>query len=158
VFTFDTKKSPKLFIFFLGSALGIATTALFKFFPAAMHNNLISLLDLQGKYLIVIILLIAAVFSLPASKIIDRYGVQNVFWYSTAAIIVCILGVLLIDTAFTTLLFGSIFALCFALLSVSSLPLAINEANYYEKVFCVGIFFSGVELPDSLVDIFTSAF
>jgi hypothetical protein len=36
------------------------------------------------------------------------------------------------------------------------LPLAINEANYYEKVFCVGIFFSGVELFDSVVDIFMS--
>jgi len=44
--------------------------------------------------------------------------------------------------------------LSFTTLSVSSLPLAINEANYYEKVFCVGIFFSGVELFDGLVDIF----
>jgi hypothetical protein len=54
------------------------------------------------------------------------------------------------------LFFAIAFALSFTTLSVSSLPLAINEANYYEKVFCVGIFFSGVELFDSVVDIFMS--
>jgi hypothetical protein len=32
------------------------------------------------------------------------------------------------------------------------LPLAIQKANYYEKVFCVGIFFSGVALPDGIIE------
>jgi MFS family permease len=156
VFTFDTRKSPYSFIFFLGSALGIATTALFKFFPSVMHDHLASVTDIEGKYLTVIILLIAAVFSLPASKVIDKYGVQKAFWFSTACVVVSILGVLLINSAIATIFFALVFALCFAALSVSSLPLAINEANYYEKVFCVGIFFSGVELPDALVDVFTA--
>ena len=39
-----------------------------------------------------------------------------------------------------------IFTLSFTSLSVSSLPLAIARANYYEKVYCVGIFFSVCQL------------
>lgn len=154
VFTLDTKKSPYSFIFFLGAALGIATTALFKFFPSVLHDHLGSIVDMQGKYMIVIILVVSAVFSLPASKVINKFGVQKVFWASLAISVVSIVGVLLISSSISTLFFALTFALSFATLSVSSLPLAINEANYYEKVFCVGIFFSGVELPDGLVDIF----
>lgn len=157
VFTLDTKRSPKAFIFFLGAALGLATTALFKFFPTVLHNNLSSVLDIQGKYMIVIILLISAVFSLPASKVIGKFGVQKVFWYSLGAIGVSIAGVLLISNPITAIFFAMTFALSFTTLSVSSLPLAINEANYYEKVFCVGIFFSGVELFDGIVDIIAAS-
>jgi len=156
VFTLDTKKSPKPFIFFLGAALGMATTALFKFFPSVLETNLSSLINIQGKYMIVIILLISAVVSLPASKVIDKYGVQRVFWYSLGAIVISVVGVLLLSSVVTTIFFALAFALSFTTLSVSSLPLAINEANYYEKVFCVGIFFSGVELFDGIVDIFMS--
>jgi MFS family permease len=154
VFTLDTKRSPKGFIFFLGAALGMATTALFKFFPAVLENNLSTIFQMQGKYMIVIILLISAVCSLPASRVIDKYGVQKVFWSSLAVSILSILGVLLMTSSVSTLFFAITFAMSFTTLSVSSLPLAINEANYYEKVFCVGIFFSGVELLDGIVDIF----
>jgi hypothetical protein len=49
-------------------------------------------------------------------------------------------------------LMALVFALTFTTLSVSSLPLAITKANYYEKVFCVGIFFSGVELPEGIIE------
>jgi len=157
VFTMDTKKSPKAYIFFLGAALGVATTALFQFFPAALESNFSTLFSMQGKYLIVIILVISAVVSMPASNVINRYGVVKVFWYSFAVSVISIVGILLISSAVTTLFFAMLFALSFTTLSVSSLPLAINEANYYEKVLCVGIFFSGGELIEGLVDVITAA-
>lgn len=156
-FTFDTKKSPKGFIFFLGGTLGIATTALFQFFPQALESNLSSLFTMQGKYIIVIILVISAIFSLPASNVINRYGVVKVFWYSFVLSLVSIAGVLFVSSAIATLFFAAAFALSFTTLSVSSLPLAINEANYYEKVFCVGIFFSGGELVEGIIDVITAA-
>jgi hypothetical protein len=40
----------------------------------------------------------------------------------------------------------------FTSLSVSALPLAINRSGYPEKVFCVGLFFSGVALPEGVFD------
>lgn len=153
VFTLDTKRSPYPMIFMLGVALGIATTALFKFFPSALENSLGTMMAIEGKYMVVAVLVLAAVFSLPASRMIDKYGVDKVFRGSALAALVMIPGVLFIQQGFVAILLAVAFALAFAALSVSSLPLAINRANYYEKVFCVGIFFSGVELPDGLVDI-----
>jgi hypothetical protein len=44
------------------------------------------------------------------------------------------------------------FSVAFTFLSISALPLAMDRANYFEKVFCVGIFFSGVALPDGIVN------
>ena len=152
-FTFDTRKSPYAYIFFLGAALGLATTALFKFFPVSLEANLGNWIPLEGKWMVVMILLIAAIFSLPASRLTIKYGAQQMFRYSLVAIAVSILCVVLVPSPAVTLLFAVLFALSFASLSVSSLPLAINEANYYEKVFCVGIFFSGVEIFDSIADV-----
>jgi MFS family permease len=157
VITMDTKRSPKAYIFFLGAALGIATTALFQFFPQTLESHLNSIISIQGKYMIVFILVISALFSLPASRVIGKYGVVKVFWYSFVISIISIAGVLLISSAVATLFFAMLFALSFTTLSVSSLPLAINEANYYEKVFCVGIFFSGGELIEGIVDVITAA-
>jgi len=156
VFTFDTKKSPYGYIFFLGSSLGLATTALFKLFPGVLQANMSSWFALEGKWMIVIILLISAVCSLPASRVIMRYGTKRVFRYSLVALVVSISGVLLAGSPILVIVFALIFALSFTTLSVSALPLAIDEANYYEKVFCVGIFFSGVELFDGIADILMS--
>ncbi len=153
VFTFDTRKSPYGYIFFLGAALGLATTALFKFFPASLEGAFGSWFHLEGKWFVVIILLISAVVSLPASRITIKYGTVRVFRYSLIVALVSIIGVVLFPWPLLSLLFALVFALSFTTLSVSSLPLAINEANYYEKVFCVGIFFSGVELFDGIADI-----
>ncbi|MGC3944856.1 MAG: hypothetical protein QM762_10125 [Chryseolinea sp.] len=44
-----------------------------------------------------------------------------------------------------------LFMAAYAWLSVSSLPLAISLANAHSKVFCVGIFFSGVALPEAII-------
>lgn len=156
VFTFDTRKSPYVYIFFLGAALGLATTALFKFFPDALQAGMSDWFSLEGKWMVVGILLISAIISLPASKIVIKYGTQKIFRYSLIAILVSIAGVVLVSSPILTILFALTFALSFTTLSVSSLPLAIDEANYYEKVFCVGIFFSGVELFDGVVDIMMS--
>jgi MFS family permease len=153
VFTFDTRKSPYSYIFFLGAALGLATTALFKFFPVSLEGAFGSWFHLEGKWFVVVILLISAIASLPASRIIMKYGTLQVFRYSLVVVLASVAGVVLFPWPLVSLLFVIVFALSFTTLSVSSLPLAINEANYYEKVFCVGIFFSGVEFFDGIADI-----
>jgi MFS family permease len=157
VFTFDTRKSPYAYIFFLGSALGMATTAMFKFFPAVLESTLGGWIPIEGKWFIVIILLISAAFSLSASKVTGKYGTETVFRYSLGVCLLSAVGIMVLPWAFFSIVFLILFALSFTTLSVSSLPLAINEANYYEKVFCVGIFFSGVELFDGIADVVMAA-
>jgi len=59
----------------------------------------------------------------------------------------------ILTNTFSVVIITVIFTLAFTALSVSSLPLAISRSNYYEKVFCVGIFFSGVAIPNGIVEI-----
>jgi len=151
-FRFDTQRSDYSYILFLGVALGLSTTLLFNYFPDMLEKNLTSLMDLEGKWLLVIVLVLTALFSLPASNIINQYGTQKSFWYSCAINGAAILIIFFTGSAYLTVPAILIFTLSFTSLSISALPLAIERANYFEKVFCVGIFFSGVALPDSIVE------
>lgn len=150
---FDTQRSNYLYIFFMGAALGLTTTLLFNYFPDLLQANLGHIISWEGKWLLVGILVVTAVLSLPASDFINRIGVYKSFWWSFLINSLTLIGLFGISSGWVTLLLLLIYTISFTLLSISSLPLAIEKANYYEKVFCVGIFFSGVALPDGMVEI-----
>jgi hypothetical protein len=74
------------------------------------------------------------------------------FWISSVGIAISIVSIFVFQSTAIVVIMTMVFALMFATLSVSSLPLAIKYSNYSQKVFCVGIFFSGVALPDGIVE------
>jgi len=148
----DTQKSNYLFIWVLGICLGFATTLLLKIFPDMLQNTLGNLWQIEGKWIVVLVLVVSAAFSIPASNMVNKYGMSSVFWYSVVLVLLSILGIVFFSQPWAIVATLLLFALTFTTLSVSSLPLAIKSANYYEKVFCVGIFFSGVELPEGIIE------
>jgi MFS family permease len=152
-FKLDTQKSEYGYILFLGIVLGIATAVLFEIFPNVMSEKLSVLFTGNSKIVSVGILIISAILCVPFSSLVNTYGLKKSFWVSGIATMLAIAGVLLFQAPLAVLLMTAIFAIGFAALSVSSLPLAIGKANYYQKVFCVGIFFAGVELPDTIIEI-----
>lgn len=153
-FKLDTQKSQYGYILFLGVILGIATAMLFEIFPQVMHAKLASLfVNGNSKLIAVGILIISAILSIPFSTMVNTYGLKRSFWVSTVATMLAIAGILFLTSPLAVLLMTAIFAIGFAALSVSSLPLAMGKANYYQKVLCVGIFFAGVELPDTIIEI-----
>ncbi|HEY9048116.1 MAG TPA: MFS transporter [Ohtaekwangia sp.] len=150
---FDTQRSRLVYIFFLGIVLGIATTVLFNIFPDVLQAKIGPLMKTwNGKILVVDILVVSAIVSWPLSNLVNRVGMERSFWISTVLIVVSMVSILLLQATALVLIMTLVFALMFATLSVSSLPLAIKNSNYYEKVFCVGIFFSGVAFPDGMVE------
>jgi hypothetical protein len=150
---FDTQRSSYSFIFFMGVVLGIATTVLFNIFPDVLQLKLADLLnESSSKIMLVGILTGSGLVSLPFSTLINIYGLRKSFVVSCFITAMSIAGILLFNSPLLILLLLAIFAIGFAALSVSSLPLAMEKSNYYEKVFCVGIFFSGVALPDGIVE------
>ena len=152
-FKLDTQKSKYGYILFLGIILGTATAVLFEIFPDVMHEKLAVLFNSgNSKIVSVGILIISAILSIPFSTLVNTYGLNRSFWVSAVGTMLSIAGVLLFQAPLAVLLMVAIFAIGFAALSVSSLPLAIGKANYYQKVFCVGIFFAGVELPDFIIE------
>lgn len=152
-FKFDTTRSDYKYIFFLGIAVGIPTTLLFNYFPDILESNLFSMFSIEGKWLLVIALFFSAVLSLPASNYVIKVGTTKSFWWSFIINSVCLILVFITGSAVLTILTMFVFIVSFTVLSISSLPLAIERANYFEKVFCVGIFFSGMALPDGIVEV-----
>jgi MFS family permease len=152
VFTFDTQKSQYARIFLMGIMLGLATTFLFDFFPDAFEKNLISLMEVEGKWWVVILLVISAIISVPVSNKVISWGIDQTYLYSIVLVALASAGIWLIPSLMVTLLSLAAFTLGFTVLSVISLPLVVSKSNYYEKVFCVGIFFSGVELPEGIIE------
>ncbi len=149
----DTQKSSYGYIFFLGTALGLSTTVLFNYFPDILQRNLGAFaFGLQGKWILVLVLILSTIVILPVSDWVNKKGIEKSFWLSVTINMVSMAGVLLFNIPVIALVMVIVFTLSFTSLSVSSLPLAIARANYYEKVFCVGIFFSGVAFPDGIVE------
>lgn len=141
------------FIFVLGVVLGISTTVMFNLFPdelalklAAVTNNT------DGKLLLVGMLVFSALISWPISNFINRYSMQRVFWMSCLLIALSTAVIFLVQPAWIVALMAIVFTITFTFLSVSSLPLALSRSGYYEKVFCVGVFFSGVALPEGIFE------
>jgi Major Facilitator Superfamily len=152
-FVMDTQKSKYGLIFFLGASVGLSTTILFNIFPDLLQTKLSAFTNLSGKLQIVVILLVSAILSIPVSNWINKVGLQKSFYISFIVSLLSMAGIAFLPGVWVVLLAVLVFAISFTTLSISSLPLAMCKSNYYEKVFCVGIFFSGVALPDGVVEI-----
>jgi hypothetical protein len=126
---------------------------LFNIFPDLLAGKLSMLLNGNNpKVFSVGILIISAILSLPFSSLVTSYGLMKSFWLSSVLVLVAIAGVVGLSSPLALVLMVAIFGIGFSALSVSTLPLAISKANYYEKVYCVGIFFAGVAIPDAIVE------
>jgi len=159
----DTKNEEEVYsygkLLVLGIVLGIVTTVLFELLPDRLLTNLAPLISgmPESKWLLVIMLVISAAFSLPMSDYVNKFGLEKSFWRSTILSLVCIVPIFFVSSAIVTIIFSLLFVLGFTMVSVSSLPLAIRHSSFSEKVFCVGIFFSGVAIPDGIVELITHA-
>jgi MFS family permease len=147
-----SQKSQYGFIFFLGLSLGIATTILFNVFPSILETKLITFFSTDGKIILVGILLFSAILSWPVSYAVNKYGMSRIFQWSLVLLVLCVLGVWFMTAPVVVLVMVILFGVTFTSLSISALPLAINSSAFTEKVFCVGLFFSGVALPEGIMD------
>ncbi|MBL0742907.1 MFS transporter [Chryseolinea lacunae] len=150
----DLAKSNYAFIFFMGLVLGTATTVLFNLFPNVLEAKIGSLFNgWQGKIIMVNILVLSALISWPVSNLVNKLGLEKSFWGSAVAIAVSMVFVFTVQSVAVVFVMTILFTVMFTSLSVSALPLAIKQSTFAEKVFCVGIFFSGVALPDSILEV-----
>jgi len=145
--------SQLLMLFGLGAILGLATTSLIEVFPKLFQQYISNSVDVNGKVILVVMLVISAMLSWPLSKFAGSFGVQKLFIISFAGIILSGLGIMVVTSAPVLLLLASVFTIAFTSLSVTALPLAIQKANAAHKVFCVGVFFSGVALADGIIKV-----
>ena len=147
-----TSRSAYGFIFMLGLILGVTSVVLFQLFPGEFASKLSVIANLSGKSWLVGMLFFSALISWPISNLVNRYSMDQVFWMSSILVALSALGIFFLPSAWMMMVMMTIFAVAFTSLSVSSLPLALSRSGYYEKVFCVGVFFSGVALPEGIFE------
>lgn len=140
-------------IFCLGLAVGIPSTFLFNFMPAILVQQVgVVMGSPDPKMILVFLLLLSAFFSVPASMLTSKVGVSKSLGLSIAVVAIAAAVLSGTNAGSLVIVMAFVFAAAYALLSVSSLPLAISMANNRTKVFCVGIFFSGVALPEGIIE------
>lgn len=148
----DKKKSDYTYAFIVGIALGIATTILFNLFPNWIETKLGHVFDINGSMVISIILFLSAVFSLPISRIVERRPIYISLMISVIAIFVIIYAIFFLENSYMVAILLLLFAFFYSMISVCGLPLALSVINDKNKVFGVGIFFSGFELPNAIME------
>jgi hypothetical protein len=147
-------KSDFMFILFMGLCLGLATTLLFNIFPAVFTSRLSLVLPgINGKLIVVAILVLSAVLSIPLSSLVNREGLKRSFFRSLIGLVLSMSAILFMGSPSAVIAMTIVFSIAFTTLSVSALPLAIQLSRFDQKVFCVGIFFTGVAIPDAIVNI-----
>jgi MFS family permease len=147
------KRSGYGIILLTGIVVGIVTTVLFNLLPGALHDQFSGTYSFlpDGKWILVGILALSAVLSIPASNIVSSLGVTKSFTISAICSLLTLTLLLFSGSFYLSLALLVVFVATFTSLSVSALPLALNKASFYQKVLCVGIFFSGVEIPNGIL-------
>jgi MFS family permease len=143
-------------IMLVGIVVGVITTILFNLLPdhiyeqfSASHSFLPA-----GKWILVFILATSALIAIPVSNVVSYLGMTTSFKFSALISLISLMLLLLSSSFILSLILIGVFIVAFPLLSVSALPLVLKNAGFYNKVLCVGLFFSGVELPNAILEIF----
>ena len=150
--TTEVGKSDFTYAFFLGMGLGIVTTVLFNLFPTWFEEKGFAIFGVTGDGLASIILAAVAVLSLPMSKFTESRSVYSAILLSILATLAVTTGIYFIDNHLILTVLVVLFIVFYALMSVSFLPLALTVVKDKQKVFGVGIFFAGFELPNGILE------
>jgi MFS family permease len=172
--TTSTKKTNFPVVFLLGLLVGAATTFFFKLFPALVDQKSLMVTfvpDLAttatqiwnpengntfgvhyASVLTSILIAVAAVLSFPMGILAEKVGTKLLAGIGAALAAVLVLAFYL-TTGATALVFAIAFPVAFAACTVTFLPIAFQNLEKQHIVFGIGIFFSGVELLSSVVDV-----
>lgn len=148
-------RSNFLLIFLLGAVLGIATTFFFDVFPDWAEDGLRFVgpnADIKGGYFISLLIAFAALISYPLGLLTQKLGVEKMALMGTGLAAFAGFGVSF-ATGTVSMTFFILFPIAFAIMTVSYLPIAFQSITSRQTVLGIGIFFSGVELAPSVVDV-----
>lgn len=137
----------------LGIGLGIITTFIFNRVPDWVE---VKKLPLHGNVVASVTLGLSAVFALPVGLRFSKI-LRGMMIYYLVALIMAALAIIGIQMSFSTLAISFlviVLSASYALLFVLGLPLSTRFISDRHRVLGVGIFFAGMEVPNSIVEYF----
>ncbi len=143
-------------ILLLGLTFGLCTSLFFNVFPGVLQERIPFLTadGFRGSYFVSALIALAAVVSWPISIWIQRWKLNQVAIVGFILILVLSVGILFIPVAEVVLILAICYPIAFSMVSVSTLPIVFRYLSAPHKVMGIGLFFSGSELPNSLIEIF----
>ena len=148
----EVGKSDYSYAFALGIALGIATTVLFNLFPQWFEVKAFTVFGYSGGVIVAGVLGVVALVSFPMSKFVETRSVYLSILISILAAAILVFCIYLADNNALLIVLLILFAMAYSLMSVSFLPLALSVVKDRNKVFGVGVFFAGFELPNGILE------
>lgn len=149
--------SDYFLVFVVGLVLGIITGVLSNYFPGWLETQAIAAgIELNGNLAVCGIFALTALAAVPLSKYTEGQAKQTMVTWSASLCLLVIAVIAFSPSFWVTALLLVPFALGMSLLSITALPLALTRLRLEEKILGVGIFFSGVELCNSLLKIYLS--
>lgn len=145
-------KSDYTYALALGFGLGMVTTIMFNLFPHWFDNKGFEVFGYSGGFIVAGILGVVALVSIPMSKFAESKSVYLSILISILAATALVAGIYFIDNAGFLIILLVLFAIAYSLMSVSFLPLALSVVKDQNKVFGVGVFFAGFELPNGILE------
>lgn len=168
------RKSNFPLVFVLGVVVGAATTVFFKLFPNWLNDSAVPAVifpELKATWgeiwagaagvtngthysavFTSVLIAVAALLSLPMGFLAAKMGPRRIA-IASALMMISIICSLQYSHGTPALILYCLFPIAFAAASVTFLPIAFANLEKRHLVFGIGIFFSGVELLSSIVDV-----
>lgn len=149
------RKNSYFSVILVGVTFGVITAFIMDHFPAILSSKLPSFdsMVFGGNHFSSIILGVAALMAIPASKVVERIGLVKSISISIVIAAICIITVLFGQNQNLTIMMCLVLALAYSLLSVSSFPFTLNNLSQSNITFGVGLFYGSLELASGLFNI-----
>ncbi len=141
---------PKVIM--LGVGMGLFSGIIIEVFPDYL-NKLESVVGISGQWISSIVLVLTAIFSIIISRRVSKGNIVKLLLTGLIFAALSTLGVFTISNNTIILILLAAFAIFYAMVNVTALPLALQNTSVKEKVFGVGVFFCGFEIPNSVIDV-----
>ena len=142
-------------VILVGLTFGIITAFIMEHFPQILADKLPSYQNklFGGNHFSSIILGLAALLAIPASKVVEQIGLIQSIVISTILSAVTIIIILFVQNQNLTIMMCVILAAAYSLLAVSSFPFTLKNLSARNITFGVGLFYGSLELASGLFNI-----
>lgn len=148
----EHRKSDYTYTVALGIAYGWVTTVIFNLLPDWLTVKGFTLFGFSGNTITALFLVAVAVLSLPMGKLAEKGSVYLLVLISMLMAFLLITGLYFLGNVTLLSIMLGLLAIAYTIMSVSFLPLALTVVNDTHRVFGVGMFFAGFELPNSILE------
>jgi hypothetical protein len=153
--TDNGRRNSYFSVILVGVTFGVITAFIMDHFPSILSAKLPSFdsMVFGGNHFSSIILGVAALMAIPASKVTERIGLVQSIGISIVIAAICILVVLFGQNQSLTIIMCLILAMAYSLLSVSAFPFTLNNLSSSNITFGAGLFYGSLELASGLFNI-----